>query len=192
VCSNPPKKQYGRRWAHENIHSVGRKEEGRFKLTLHRISSELVAEARNHDCSMIAFEDLNGIRERTGASWGHKWAFNRLYEYAEYKAAEYGINVEQVNPKNTSRRCSTCGFTHPDNRDGEGFECQKCGYENHADYNAAKNIGLRYLRRNQTGSGGGAPVGVRLNSGTLNANGEYESPAEDSARAGVHAESPQL
>nr|WP_233488552.1 hypothetical protein [Halodesulfurarchaeum formicicum] len=40
----------------------------------------------------------------------------------------------------------------------------KCGYENQADYNAAKNIGLRYLRRNQTGSGGGAPVGVRLNS----------------------------
>jgi putative transposase len=182
----------GTRWAHENIHSVGRKEEGRFKLTLHRISNELVAEARNHDCSVIAFEDLNGIRERTGASWGHKWAFNRLYEYVEYKAAEYGIDVEQVDPENTSRRCSTCGFTHPDNRDGESFECQKCGYENHADYNAAKNIGLRYLRRNQTGSGGGAPVGVRLNSGTLNANGEYDAPADDSARAGVHAESPRL
>ena len=54
------------------------------------------------------------------------------------------------------------------------FECLKCGYENHADYNAAKNIGLRYLRRNQTGDDGGAPVGVRLNSRTLNVNGEYE------------------
>ena len=182
----------GTRWAHENIQSVGRKEEGRFKLTLHRISNELVAEARDHDCSVIAFEDLNGIRDRTGASWGHKWAFNRLYEYVEYKAAEYGISVEQVDPENTSRRCSECGFTHPNNRDGEGFECLKCGYQNHADYNAAKNIGLRYLRRNQTGSGGGAPVGVRLNSGTLNANGEFAHPAEDSARAGVHAESPRL
>jgi IS605 OrfB family transposase len=181
--------EHGTRWAHENIQSVGRKEDGRFTMTLHRISNELVVEARTQGCSVIAFEDLTDIRERSGASWGHKWAFNRLYEYVEYKAAEYGIEVEQVNPENTSRRCSHCGFTHPDNREGEDFACLKCGYENHADYNAAKNIGLRYLRRNQTGGDGGAPLGVRLNSGTLNANGEYESPADVSARAGVHAES---
>ncbi|CAI50364.1 IS1341-type transposase ISNph28 [Natronomonas pharaonis DSM 2160] len=182
----------GTRWAHENMQAVGRKEEGRFKQTLHRISNELVAEAHKYECSVIAFEELTDIRERTGASWGHKWAFNRLYEYVEYKTKEYGITVAQVDPENTSRRCSTCGFTHPDNRESESFECLKCGYENHADYNAAKNIGLRYLRRNQTGGDEGAPVGVRLNSGMLNANGEYESPADDSARAGVHAESQRL
>jgi putative transposase len=181
--------EHGTRWAHENMQAVGRKEEGRFKMTLHRISNELVAEARNHDCLAIAFEDLTDIRERTGASWGHKWAFNRLYEYVEYKAEEYGITVEQVDPENTSRRCSECGFTHPDNRESESFTCLKCGYENHADYNAAKNIGLRYLRRNQTGDDGGAPLGVRLNSGMVNVNGEHEPPADDSARTGVHAES---
>ncbi|GAA0275830.1 transposase [Halobacterium noricense] len=175
--------EHGTRWAHENIQAVGQKETGRFKLTLHRISNELVAEARENECSVIAFEDLTDIRERTGGSWGHKWAFNRLYDYVEYKAAEYGIDVEQVDPENTSRRCSTCGFTHPDNRESEDFECLKCGYENHADYNAAKNIGLRYLRRNQTGDGGGAPVGVRLNSGTLNANGAYEPPATTSGQS---------
>jgi putative transposase len=181
--------QCGTRWAHENMQAVGRKEEGRFKMTLHRISNELVAEARNHECSAIAFENLTDIRERTGASWGHKWAFNRLYEYVEYKAEQYGIDVEQVDPENTSRRCSHCGFTHPDNRDDEAFECLKCGYENHADYNAAKNIGLRHLRRNQTGDDGGAPLGVRLNSGMLNVNGAYEPPASTEARTGVHAES---
>lgn len=58
---------------------------------------------------------------------------------------------------------------HPDNRDDEAFECLKFGFENHADYNAAKNIGVRYLSRNQTGGGGGAPLGVRLNIGMLNA-----------------------
>ncbi|SDJ77712.1 transposase, IS605 OrfB family, central region [Halovenus aranensis] len=181
--------EHGTRWAHENIQSVGRKEEGRFTMTLHRISNELVAEARDHGCSVIAFEELTNIRDRTGASWGHKWAFTRLYEYAEYKAVEYGIDVAQVDPENTSRRCSHCGFTHPDNRESESFACLKCGYLNHADYDAAKNIGLRYLRRNQTGDDGGAPLGVRLNSGTLNVNGEYESPASTEARTGVHAES---
>ncbi|WP_394739977.1 RNA-guided endonuclease InsQ/TnpB family protein [Natronococcus roseus] len=169
--------QCGTRWAHENIQSVGRKEEGRFKLMMHRIANDLVSEARKNECTVIAFEDLTDIRKRTGASWGHKWAFDRLYEYVEYKAEEYDIDVEQVDPENTSRRCSHCGFTHPDNRNGEKFECLKCGYENHADYNAAKNIGLRHLRRNQTGSGGGAPLGVRLNSGMMNVNGGY-SPAE--------------
>ena len=144
--------QCGTRWAHQNIQSVGRKEDGRFRLLLHRISNELVAEARENECSVIALEDLTDIRERTGASWGHKWAFDRLYEYVEYKTEEYGIVVKQVTPENTSRRCSHCGFTHSDNRDEEAFECLKCGYENHADYNAAKNIGLRYLRRNQTQS----------------------------------------
>jgi len=173
----------GTRWAHQNIQSVGRKEEGRFKLMLHRISNELVSEARENECSVIAFEELTDIRERTGASWGHKWAFDRLYEYVQYKAEEHGIDVEQVGPENTSRRCSHCGFTHPDNREDEAFECLKCGYENHADYNAAKNIGLRYLRRTQTGSGGDAPLGVRLNSGTLNVNGGY-SPATPGGQNG--------
>jgi len=183
--------EHGTRWAHENIQSVGRTEEGRFTQILHRISNELVAEACDNGCTVIAFEDLTDIRERTSASWGHKWAFNRLYKYVEYKAAAHGIEVAQVPPENTSRRCSECGFAHPDNREGESFVCLKCSYENHADYNAAKNIGLRHLRRNQTGGDEGAPVGVRLNSGTLNVNGGY-SPAEESARTGVHAESLRL
>jgi transposase, IS605 OrfB family, central region len=143
---------------------------------LHRISKKLISEARENGCSVIAVEDLTDIRDRTGASWGHKWAFNRLYEYVEYKANEYGISVEQGDPENTSRRCSHCGFTHSDNRDAEECECQKCGYENHADYNAAKNIGLRYLRRNQTGGDEGALMGMRLNSGTMKVNGGYSPP----------------
>lgn len=85
-------------------------------------------------CSVIVFEDLTDIRERTSASWGHKWVFSRLYNYVEYKAEGHGIDVKQVDPENTSRRCSNCGFTHPDNRDSEEFKCLKCGYENHADY----------------------------------------------------------
>jgi hypothetical protein len=48
------------------------------------------------------------------------------------------------------------------------------------------------LRRTQTGAGGGEPLGVRVTSGTMNVNGEYESPADDTARPGVHAESHPL
>ena len=128
------------------------------------------------------FEDLTGIRENMPqASWHHLWAFRRLYEYVEYKAREQGIEAVQVDPRNTSKRCSTCGFTHDDNRHGEDFECLDCGYQNHADYNASKNIGLQYLRRRQNADDGGAPVDVRLNRGTLNVSGEYDLPASSEA-----------
>jgi Transposase and inactivated derivatives len=74
-----------------------------------------------------------------------------------------------------------CGFTHDDNRHGEHFECQKCGYEVNADYNGAKNIGLRYarkrihkLRSSPKSGSGNAEVDLRVNGGTLN--GESHRP----------------
>ncbi|MDZ7746879.1 MAG: transposase [Halobacteriales archaeon] len=152
--------------------------EGRFEIYLHTVANELIEEAVENECSHIVFEDLTHIRENIPeATWQHVWAFRRLYEYVEYKAEEHGIEVVQVDPRNTSKRCSTCGFTHDENRHEESFECQQCGYENHADYNAAKNIGLQYLRRRQNADDGGAPVDVRLNRGTLNVSGEYVPPA---------------
>ncbi|ERG90137.1 MAG: transposase [Haloquadratum walsbyi J07HQW1] len=71
----------------------------------------------------------------------------------QYRATEHSINIQQINSENTSRRCSHYGFTHPDNRAGESFVCQRCECENHADSSAVKSMGLRHLRRNQTGAG---------------------------------------
>ncbi len=182
--------QRGTRDAHDAIQRVGETETGRVEQLLHCVANELVDEADERGCSHIAFEDLTDIRDRmSGGKRLHAWAFRRLFEYVEYKAEECGIAVERVDPENTSRRCSSCGHTAKTNRPSqETFECQRCGYENHADYNAAKNVGYRLLR-DQTGSGGGAPVGVRLNTGMMNANGVM--PVPESVRAGVHGESPR-
>ncbi|MDS0296926.1 RNA-guided endonuclease InsQ/TnpB family protein [Halogeometricum luteum] len=197
--------QCGTRWAHENIQSVGRTETGWFEQMLHRVANGIVTKAVETGCSYIAFERLTNIRKRLPhAKWHHLWPFQRLTGYVKYKAEARGITVQVVNPQYTSQRCSTCGFTHEDNRPSrESLRCQDCGYENHADYNAvartcssggqpdagrlatAKNIGLKLLR-NQTEAEGGAPVGVRLNSGMLNTNGVV--PVPDSVRVGVHAE----
>ena len=113
------------------------------------------------------------------------------------------MGVEQVEPDHTSQRCShtDCGFTHEDNRDGEQFRCLKCGYEINADYNGAKNVGLRYMRKRQyrlrssptsgsvdvleieafQWSGNrrfpSTPVDVRITGGTLNGDG-YRPIAE--------------
>jgi IS605 OrfB family transposase len=176
--------QRGTQAAHNALLRLGKREEAWRKQYLHTVANELVTEAVEHDCNVIVFEELTDIRERLPqAKWHHVWAFRRLYEYVSYKAPERGVSVEQVAPNHTSTRCSRtdCGFTHDDNRRGDHFECQKCGYEVNADYNAAKNIGLRYARRrihrlrsSPTSGSGDAEVDLRITGGTLN--GESHQP----------------
>ena len=142
--------QRGTQAAHNALLRLGKREEAWRKQYLHTVANEIVTEAVEHNCDVIVFEDLTDIRERLPqAEWHHIWTFRRLYEYVEYKAPECDISVEQVESNHTSQRCSRtdCGFTHDDNRHGEQFRCQKCGYEVNADYNAAKNIGIRYARK---------------------------------------------
>lgn len=85
-------------------------------------------------------------------------------------------NTQILHSHDMSRCCSHCGFTHSDNCEDESFKRLKCEYENNVD-DATKNIGLWYLRCDQTGGDRGAPLGVRLNNRTLNLNGSY-SPAQ--------------
>jgi IS605 OrfB family transposase len=173
--------QRGTQAAHNALLRLGKREEAWRKQYIHTIANELVSEAVEHDCDVIAFEDLSDIRERLPhAKWHHVWAFRRLYEYVSYKAPDQEISVEKVEPNHTSQRCSRtdCGFTHEDNRHGDRFKCQKCGYEVNADYNGAKNIGLRSARkrtqklRSSPKSGSGdAEVDMRIHGGTLNGEG---------------------
>jgi IS605 OrfB family transposase len=170
--------QRGTQAAHDALLRLGKREEAWRKQYIHTVANELVTEAVDHDCDAIVFEELTDVRERLPhATWHHIWAFRRLYEYVSYKAPEKGVSVEQVEPNHTSQRCSRtdCGFTHDDNRHGERFCCQKCGYEVNADYNAAKNIGLRYarkrihrLRSSPTSGSGDAEVDLRITGGTVN------------------------
>ena len=59
----------------------------------------------------------------------------------EYKAAEKGIAVKYIDPKNTSKMCSECGHVDDANRKTQAdFKCVECEHEANADYNAAVNI----------------------------------------------------
>jgi len=110
-----------------------------------------------------------------------------LQKYIDYKAEEFGIRVEEVEPDYTSQQCSHrgCGFTHPDNRDGDVFRCLKCDKELHADYNAARNVGWRLVHRWLKSSGGRANCQVALKSGTLNANGVLKPTSTGSSRSSL-------
>jgi putative transposase len=89
---------------------------------------------------------LSGIRERTTVRRAlryarHCWAFFQLRQYIAYKAAQAGVPVYLVDPRDTSRTCSQCGYCEKANRQSQAeFLCQRCGFTTNADENAAINI----------------------------------------------------
>jgi transposase len=84
-----------------------------------------VQEACRHNCSTIAFGDLENIRERIlNASKFQQWAFHTIQKFTVYKAEYYEILVDIVQPAYASQQCShsECGFTRDHNRDDDKFE----------------------------------------------------------------------
>ena len=74
-------------------------------------------------------------------------ALSRLGELLQYKARLSGGQIVEVDPKNTSRRCSSCGHVAHENRESQAvFLCKKCDHMDNADHNAALNILARALR----------------------------------------------
>lgn len=171
--------QTGTESAHRTISSMGNRESRWTTDYLHCLSKAIVQEAITHDCSAIAFEELTDIRERIpeGKTF-HAWAFRRLFENVEYKATEFGIETIQVDPAYTSQRCSKCGHIERKNRQSQSdFECRDCGYEVHADYNAAKNIGIKHVLAGQTSSRGRATRQLALKSGPMTVSDDFASAA---------------
>ena len=59
-----------------------------------------------------------------------------------YKAARFGSELRLVPPVGTSQTCSACRVRDRESRPGCGreFACTACGFQAHADRNAAQNI----------------------------------------------------
>jgi len=115
------------------------------KDTNHRISKALVQKATRAR-KALALEDLEGIRERVTVRRAqrrvrHSWAFRQLRTFIGYKAAQAGVRVVHIDPRNTSRTCAECGHCDKRNRpDQAHFRCLSCGHTAPADTNAAVNI----------------------------------------------------
>ena len=120
----------------------------------HRIAKQLVETAK-HTRSTIVLEDLKGIRKRAkgygaaGRRKLHGWAFRQLRDFVVYKAQLAGVGVVYIDPRNTSRECSSCGYIDKANRPSQSvFKCLQCGHSLNADENAARVIASRaYINR---------------------------------------------
>jgi len=116
---------------------------------LHVASKQLVGYAVESGARRIVVEGLGNVRDaslkkgKDLRSKVHRWPYAQALFFLNYKAAAVGISVEKVNPRNTSRGCSACGYVSASNRKGLRFCCQKCGHKDDADRQASKNIRLR-------------------------------------------------
>ena len=105
---------------------------------------EIVNIALKNGCGTIQIENLSGIASGKQSKYLKNWTYYDLQQKIRYKAEAVGISVTIIDPHYTSRRCSCCGYIHENNRpERSEFICQECGYEAHADYNAARNIAVK-------------------------------------------------
>jgi IS605 OrfB family transposase len=114
----------------------------------HRIAKRLVQYAKDTKAAIV-LEDLTHIRARMTVrkrqrARQHNWSFGQLRQFISYKAQKAGVPVMLVDPRNTSRTCSRCGFVSKRNRKSQAeFSCIRCGHQAHADINAARNLVVR-------------------------------------------------
>jgi IS605 OrfB family transposase len=129
----------------------------------HRISRRIVDYALANNATVIVFEHLGHFKLQKGkySKRGNEkrsyWLRGKIFKFTKYKAWSEQLITCRVNPRNTSRDCACCGNkvarygeNEPptDYRPGAPlFTCSQCGSKGNADLNAARNIGLRLLKR---------------------------------------------
>ena len=85
---------------------------------------------------------------RTAGACRFTWNRFEFRRQLDYKAAWNGGRLVAVPPQYTSQECSACGHTAKANRRSqECFICTACGFDKHADWNAAINIRRAGLAR---------------------------------------------
>ena len=104
-----------------------------YKLYHHYQNNVLVAEKLSVS-NMVQNKHLS--KSISDASWA------KFFEWCENIAERDGFHFHQVDPKNTSQTCSSCGKKSPKKLSLaiRTFNCQYCGTVLDRDHNAARNI----------------------------------------------------
>ncbi len=119
--------------------------ERRFQSHVNHLISKTIIRNGKKSNSLVAIEDLTGIRDRTNQQPRNKterrrsnsWAFFQLRQYLIYKGLINGVEVIPVPPAYSSKTCNAC--MHIGLRSGKRFRCtnSNCGWHGDADENAS-------------------------------------------------------
>jgi len=127
------------------IQHIHKRITNRRKDFAHKLSRRLVNEFQ-----VIVFEDLD-IQDMQKNNWRgmnksiSDAAWNQLVRYTMYKAEYAGRSVILVDPRNTSKMCSSCGQIVKKALSERTHRCPHCGLEIDRDLNASLNILARGL-----------------------------------------------
>jgi len=133
----------GRNKKLKKLNSIKDSEKNYTKTYLDTITKAVINYAVSNKVGVITLEDLSGVKEHANEVVLRNWNIYDLQQKIKYKAANIGIEVVMVDPAYSSQRCYKCGSIHEDNRPTqETFNCIKCGHEDNADRNAAKNLSI--------------------------------------------------
>lgn len=124
------------------IKKVGNTEKRKVNAVCHRISRQIVDEAKETN-STIVLGDLKGIRQRAKGRRMNRivsgMPYYKLTQFIKYKAAWEGIAVLVISEAYTSKTCHRCGSIG--SRPYQGlFLCHSCRLHYSADLNGSRNI----------------------------------------------------
>ena len=132
----------------QDIYSkISRKSQGSaaFKKALVQRDNEinrLCNDINTSNLQHIILEELKNVK--SGAKYFtnkiQRWSYSKCVTKIESLCEVGGIKLVKVSPAYTSQTCSSCGHVDKNSRQGESFDCTRCGYSLDADHNAAINI----------------------------------------------------
>lgn len=134
--------------ANEKLRKLRRQEQRILKTASQKIAAQIADQARRNGAGTWQMEDLHLTDMKEGKPWmARNWAAGTLIDAIKWQARQLGVEMILVNPKYTSQRCSKCGRIDRENRPkgkkgASYFKCTGCGYEDHADKNAARNLSI--------------------------------------------------
>lgn len=142
-----PLQGHAREAALERLKELRKREQRIMKTASQKIAASIAEQAKRNGAGIWQIENITGsIKE--GKPWLAKnWAPGMLMDALRWQAKQIGAEIRLIDPRYTSQRCSKCGHIDTGNRPkgkmkASYFKCTACGYTDHADKNAARNISV--------------------------------------------------
>ncbi|MEM4959410.1 MAG: zinc ribbon domain-containing protein, partial [Nanopusillaceae archaeon] len=127
------------------LEKYGARERSRVEDRVKKVTTVLAEIARMHKADIVR-ENLRDMK-MNGRKGSRKLnyrlqtlPYRKIIFNLEYKAYERGLNVVKVDAKKTSITCPSCRYVDKENRNGDRFECKKCGFEFNSHYVACLNL----------------------------------------------------
>ncbi|MFT4930519.1 MAG: IS605 OrfB family transposase [Natronomonas sp.] len=104
----------------------------------HKITTWLV---REYDAVFVEDLDVKGMLEQSYNTRNKQdAAWRQFIQLLEYKAEVYGTHVVQVEARDTTKECASCGVETAKPIWGREHSCPGCGFKTDRDANAAMNV----------------------------------------------------